>query len=474
MSLGLYQLKTSALCLALGAGLSLQAAAQNQNKLPSSSKQASAGIAPQAPLNAQERLDAIRQSLIDASLQGPTKVSTTTWVDPQGSLRENSTFKNNLDVSGVKVLGFERDENGQAKARFQYQNGKDAQNTASKNNARRQTETGLQGAIQKFRQLMTQTMGQRVGVGSDDALAQAGSACAIKVGANMNHVIDLDVHVAPHTPQVLMQTLLPQIQSQWVQGNAQNGKNNAWRAVNALPAASMSKNMSAYERALISSRPDTLPWQALIKISSEPVSASSFETYLGAQSTAAVLSLEFQLLGADGQNAQFKDSAKINIETERTAWSAARLSAASIANIHEQLQSWRNDAEDWLNCQSFNPAVTAATGQQIEINAGAMAGVRKGDEWLVANPARFPAELMSREGAPQTLLATVQSVTPFGSKLMVVAGPSQAVQPNWRAWPTEVLVKEPSIAPTPNNNAPAKRPAKSTVGANANYDLSHY
>ena len=76
--------------------LSLQAQAQSIN--------ANASVqAAQAPLTAQERLDAIRQSLVDASLQTPTRVSTTTWLDPQGSLRENTSFKNSIDLRGVRV-----------------------------------------------------------------------------------------------------------------------------------------------------------------------------------------------------------------------------------------------------------------------------------------------------------------------------------------------------------------------------------
>ena len=120
----------------------------------------------------------------------------------------------------------------------------------------------------------------------------------------------------------------------------------------------------------------------------------------------------------------------------------------------------RNQAEEWLSCQAVNPAVTAVASRQIEINAGALAGVKKGDEWLVANPARFPAELMGKEGAPQTLLAQVQSVTPFKSQLVVLAGPVQAVQANWRAWPTETLIKEPQVQAS--TTTLSKRSNKST------------
>jgi len=72
-----------------------------------------------ADLTPQERLDAIRQGLVDASLQTPTRVQTTTWIDNQGSLRETSSFKNALDVKSVRVVAYDRDDKGQPKAKLQ-------------------------------------------------------------------------------------------------------------------------------------------------------------------------------------------------------------------------------------------------------------------------------------------------------------------------------------------------------------------
>ena len=471
MRAGNLSLQFSAVCIALSAGMSMQVLAQNKTQAQNNTQQLPKGsIAPQAPLTAQERLDAIRQSLVDASLQNPTRVSTTTWIDPQGSLRENSTFKNALDVQGVKVLGYERDDAGQAKARLQFPSSMAAQQAASKNETPRVKETGLQGAVDKFSQLMSKTLGS---VKTVEASAQDNS-CTQKVGARMNHLVSLDVQIDANASALVLQTLLPHIQAQWVQTNVQSGKANAWRAVNNLPAASMANSMTAYERALIGNRPDTLPWQAVLKVKTESVKASSLEAYLGAQNPASFLTLDFQLVGTDGQSVQFEDSATLNLAFERSSWAAPKMNAASVAAIQDQLQAWRGAAEDWLNCQQINPVVTAAMGQLLEINAGALSGVRKGDEWLLANPARFPAELLSREGAPQTLLASVQSVTPYGSQLVVLAGPAQAVQANWRAWPTETLLKEPSVLPSSRGAAPSKRPAKASVSENANFTLSPY
>jgi hypothetical protein len=343
----------------------------------------------------------------------------------------------------------------------------------SKNDATRVKETGLQGAVEKFSQLMGKTLGSNNLAATAEALAQS-SSCTQKVGARMNHLVSLDVQIDPNASALVLQTLLPHIQAQWVQANAQSSKANAWRAVNNLPAASMANSMTAYERALIGNRPETLPWHAVVRVTTESLPASALDTYLGAKSPSALMTLDFQLVGKDEQAYQFEDSATLKLDFERSSWAAPKMNASSVAAIQEQLQAWRNAAEEWLNCQQINPVVTAALGQQLEINAGALSGVRKGDEWLVANPARFPAELLSREGAPQTLLASVQSVTPYGSQLVVLAGPAQAVQANWRAWPTETLLKEPSVLPSARGAVTSKRPAKAPVSENANFTLSPY
>ena len=454
-----------AISLALCAGLvCLQASAQNQsNSVP----------AAQGPLTAQERLDAIRQSLVDASLKTPTRVSTTTWVDRQGSLRENSTFKNSLEVTGVHVIGFERDESGTAKARLQIPNGNYQKLAAGQPQQEPVKETGFKGAVQKFNRLMTKAADYAKELSPHGNTAQA-PQCQSPVATRLNHVMGLSLDIDPTANSVLLQSFLPQLQTQWIDQSTASGQARTWRAVNNLPEASMSKTMSSYERALIGNRPQKFPWEAVLKIRTEALSASGLEGLMGLSGNNLVLKLDFQIVGTESQSEKFEESVSLAINVDRPAWSAPKLTSDSLASIQEQLQTWRATAEQWLACQSINPSVTAVYPQQVQINAGAAAGVRKGDEWLVASPARFPAELMGKEGAPQTLLAQVQSVTPYNSQLVILAGPAQAAQPEWRAWPTDTLIKEPSVAPSSNKTAPTKRPVKVTVGVNANYNYSPY
>jgi hypothetical protein len=460
-------LPSHALALAFAVGLlGSQANAQNLNANKSVP-------AAQAPLTAQERLDAIRQSLIDASLQTPTRVSTTTWVDPQGSLRENSRFQNNLDVRGVRVAAFDRDESGQAKARLQFPNNPTI-TAPEKINDDTTKETGLKGAIQKFGKLMVKasTLGKATAQQDDVAEVQA---CTPKVSATMNHVIDFGMDIDPGANRLVLQSLLPLLQTHWVQNTNAEGQARAWRAVNSLPPASMSNKMSAYERALIGNRPDVLPWQATLKIRTVSLPPTGFEGMLGNANHNVTLQLAFQLTSNEGQVEKFEDSVSLQLQVDRPAWSAPQLKSDSLNTVQEQLQTWRADAEQWLSCHAINPAVTAVNAQQLQINAGALAGMRKGDELIVANPARFPKELMSKDGAPQTLLAQVQSVSAYNAQLVVLAGPAQAAQADWRAWPTDTLVKEPKVAPTAQNtSATAKRSVKTAANANASFVMNPY
>ena len=395
-----------------------------------------------APMTAQERLDAIRLSLVEKSLQTPTKVITTSWIDGNGSLRESSSFKNGMEVRGVRVLSYTRDATGMPKANLQTSN-KDVLNGAKEAQAASPwsalKELSFKNLLQKLKQ-------------ASAAPAEAPSApmCTPQVTASMHQLVSLDLDIDKSSNPVVLSAVLASLQSQWVDtgiANAAQGDAKAWRAVNNLPPPSMANKMTSYERALVSNRPTSLPWQAKVKIRTEVLSSQTLEVPYFYKHPSLALTIDFELVGNDGQSAKFEDHFSLVLDLVRPEWAPAKLSSDSRELIQSQLQTWRTEAEQWLSCQQNLPAVTAINGKQLEINAGSLAGMKKGDELLIANPARFPSQLASKDGAPQTLLARVQAVTPFNSQLVVLAGPAQLAQANWRAWPTETILKEPAVQP---------------------------
>ena len=72
-------------------------------------------------LSADEKLAAIRQGLLEAALEGPTQVQATQWIDDKGALRETSSYRNGMQVRGVRVLGYTQDATGKPNATLQWQ-----------------------------------------------------------------------------------------------------------------------------------------------------------------------------------------------------------------------------------------------------------------------------------------------------------------------------------------------------------------
>ena len=76
-------------------------------------------IRAQAPteLNADQRLQAVRESLVQLALEGPTQVSSTTFIDESGTLRDSASFTHDMVVRGVRVLAYGQNE-GEPNARI--------------------------------------------------------------------------------------------------------------------------------------------------------------------------------------------------------------------------------------------------------------------------------------------------------------------------------------------------------------------
>ena len=61
------------------------------------------------PMSSEDRLDAIRQSLVKRAMEGPTEVRSAAFIDGSGVLREASSFVTGMEVRGIRVLAYGRD-----------------------------------------------------------------------------------------------------------------------------------------------------------------------------------------------------------------------------------------------------------------------------------------------------------------------------------------------------------------------------
>lgn len=58
-------------------------------------------------LTPEKKLELIRQELVESVLKESTVVKSTSWIDTNGTLRQSSSFKSNMQVRGIKVLSYD-------------------------------------------------------------------------------------------------------------------------------------------------------------------------------------------------------------------------------------------------------------------------------------------------------------------------------------------------------------------------------
>ena len=390
-----------------------------------------------APLSAQERLDAIRLALVEASLQTPTKVFSTSWFDPNNSLREASSFKNNMQVESLRVMAYGRDESGQPKAKLKFEAAA-TPNTPS-------TPKGFQAIFDAFKKLGTTQLASD----STPAALQKTEICEKKLKPGLKHLIGVELWMDASNPTALRSTVFELMGEHLVNDNP-HGRDTVWRMSRNMTESSMANSITPYELALTSNKPEVMPWQARLAVKSELLPSEGQGALFGFKGTHILVTLLLQVTPRDGQKGLLQKSTTLKLEIDSETWKQPKLKPESYLALSEQFQAWKRELSQLVACEPVIPTVTAVRTDTIVINAGSESGIRKGDEWLLADPRKFPSQLMDKNGASQTLLAQVENVSPYQAELTILAGPAQSVQKNWRAWPTETLVKEPANPPSGN------------------------
>lgn len=343
-------------------------------------------------LSAEERLEAIRQGLVQAALEGATRVQSLAWIDGQGVLREGSSFRSGMDVRGVQVLGYTRDSAGRPQAQLQLP-------PARQDVLKRPVTAPACPSSPGLRHLMGLRMTVEGGWSVDEApLAQA---------------------LGQLTANLLQQS--GGIASDW----------------GVLPRSAPAE--SGYERVLLGTSADQLPWQAYLVVKpAPPLPATGAASYLSVLSIwpdrPVMARLHFSVVARGQSRPVFEDSVQLEVPRQAQTWGRPQLEASVRAQATSLIQPWLQALTAQFACQAVRPEVTAVRGLELSINAGTLAGVRTGDEWLLADPQRFPQQILASGVAAAAVLARVGQVFQHHAQLQVVAGPTDLVRTDWRAW----------------------------------------
>jgi hypothetical protein len=365
-------------------------------------------------LSAEERLAAVRQSLLQAALEAPTKVVATSWIDEQGALREMNSFRNGMQVRGVRIVSYERDAKGQPSADVQWDKVGDASDKAP---------AVCPPASDRFKHLVTLQW-------------------------------DLPSNLAADERRMLesLRTLV----GERLRASASAG--GQWKLRDKLP-----EPQGAYARALLGEANPAATWGVTVRLVQVPAAVAQAPSkpttdpnavavrvpgwFNGSSSpllywdNAPRLSvrLELSLQERDVPRPAFQRTLHIDLLSEQTGFGPVQLSEATRIALGPQLTYLADSVGTVLACRAFNPQVTQAEGTQFQIDAGAASGIQVGDEWVLVNGQQIPQRSLDAGVIAQTVLARVSSVSEGSAQLQWLAGPQKAVQAQWRAWPARSL-----------------------------------
>jgi hypothetical protein len=374
----------------------------------------SAGAAAQV-LSPQDKLAAIRHELVQAALDAPTDVQVTQWIDAQGVLRESSSFRSGMKIRGVRVLSYVQDPQGEPGAKVEWQ-------TPAPHHAAE--------ALAPVRPGQHSKNCKRAEPGHLHHIA----ALAWIIGAQWS---------ADDFPLLLDFKAL--FRSDWERRSANTA---TWRL--AEPRAEVQR--SSYNQALLASGADDIPWK--INLSVEQVPSPKLRAQLetdpkfvwngGNPPHVPNPPLQLQLRMTLSNRLQSRPvlqlTAPLDLQAQPNNWEAARLNLVSRQRVLQQAQSWAEEIEGVLACLPVVAQViqvTQATKSEFRINSGAAAGVRIGDEWLLADDQKIPQRLLEADTASRTVLGKVQFVDQYHALIQVQAGSTSMVQRNWNAWAVE-------------------------------------
>jgi len=372
----------------------------------------SAGALWAETLSPDEKLAAIRKGLVQAALEGPTQVSATQWIDGNGALQELSAFRSGMKVRGVRVLAYGADAQGETTAKLQWQSADGSDPTGS---------------------------------------GKATAACKTPVGGRLQHVLGWNWSTqatASADKAPVLDALQASVLAQLQQAGASNAQ---WRLVE----RARSEGRSSYQQALLGSSQDEMPWQLqfqLVAVAPKapdvplPMPAShqakagrpDFEVPAPMASGPAAVQVQLRMTLTARKQAKpaLQSSASLTLTSTDDNWASPGLSPASQAQLAQQVQAWSQALQRQLACQTVMADVTQA-GAQVRINAGSAAGVRVGDEWVIAHDQNGVQRALEPGAAAQTVLAKVQSVGEYYAQLRPVSGNTQNISNAWTAWSAE-------------------------------------
>lgn len=342
------------------------------------------------------QLDAIRQAILQATLERPTRVLSSAWIDDKGALHESAHFQSEAQVRGVRVLSYLQDEQDAAPVvsaevlPWGWRQARDASTTCKP-------------PPRPWR--LPLTLQTRMEVGFSGA------------------------------QQFASQTVLDMVSQTWTQKMQASQR---WRAqpkstppdnayLRALTGPSESLTGWAAELVLKPHAPDERfhvrqVWHALQQNEADWRWTLSFT--LGQQHTAS-----------SPIEPQWHMEQTISIDPVAAGQSPSAWAQQLKEQLQQKMDSWVQQLDKRSECEPVQFHVRRSASEGLQLQAGFESGLRAGDRVLLMNPAHVPSQMLEPGATQHLALAQVVKVGPARTELLQLAGPALAPQGHWMALP---------------------------------------
>lgn len=329
-----------------------------------------------AELNPEQRLQAIRQALVEAAMKSNTRVSATSWMDSTGALRELNRFSSEIKVRDLQVTRYGRDEAQEPEAEI----------LAVSTQAVEPTRCTAPQAKSALMHVMS------FGLDLSPSLTATQRYIAQQVGLTARQRVLQAATQAQH-----------------------------WRVMTD-PVYTRT-----YERLTYSHGEEKVQWHMQLTVAPAPLGLSTDD------SAAFVLLWQVQ---APGQLHAMHSSQDVLLGAPIPASATTPKLDSEMRQAIDQAVARMGLALDiQLSCEPPSIEVTQGDSGRLTVNAGGRAGLRVGDKLMLSDARVLPKHALEAGALDAAVLVEVRTVSLYQAELKQVAGRAQKFQGAWVAWP---------------------------------------